>query len=214
MHPPHQQRGPEAESSDGQDAEASLEGGLGHREGIGGRGSSRPESRWAGGSRAGWSRRHRAQEPHPSAIPWPQGHTLIPQVHRGAGQGCSERLNMHPKQPSGEGAASQGCWEPVIELAGLDTWDPGPSLESKVGPLREGGATTALRIGCDVSATPRHTDKARVGGVAETESPGGDREPWPSRRTRGPAPQGGKEQVPPRSPGPPAPGGSPCPLHL
>lgn len=28
MHPPHRQRGPEAESSDGQDAEASLEGAL------------------------------------------------------------------------------------------------------------------------------------------------------------------------------------------
>lgn len=103
----------------------------------------------------------------------------------------------------------------MIELAGLDTWDPGPSLESKVGPLREGGATTALHIGCDVSATPRHTDKARG------RRGGGDREPWRqralaetespgrARRTRGPAPQGGKEQVPPRSPGPPAPGGSP-----
>lgn len=174
MHPPHRQRGPEAESSDRQDAEPSLEGALDIEKVLVGGGSSRPESRWAGGSRAGWSRRHRAQEPHPSAIPWPQGHTLIPQVHRGAGQGCSERLNMHPKQPSGEGAASQGCWEPVIELAGLDTWDPGPSLESKVRPLREGGATTALRIGCDVSATPRHTDKARG------RRGGGDREPWPS----------------------------------
>lgn len=110
---------------------------------------------------------------------------------------------MHPKQPSGEGAASQGCWEPVIELAGLDTWDPGPSLESKVGPLREGGATTALRIGCDVSATPRHTDKARG------RRGGGDREPW--RRQRALAEPAGLEAPPPRagrsrcSPGPQVP---------
>lgn len=57
-------------------------------------------------------RSHRAQGPCPSATPRPQGHTPIPEVHRGAGQGCSERLNTHPKQPSGGGAASQGCWEP------------------------------------------------------------------------------------------------------
>lgn len=118
----------------------------------------------------------------------------------------------HAPKTAQNSRAETGLLGAMTELAGLDTWDPAPSLESEVGPLREKGATTALHVGRDVNVRPHDTrTRHGDGGVAETVSPGR------ARRSGGPAPpraEGAGSERAPQVPSPQAPGGSPLPLHL